>query len=194
MSIMFLVGVLLLSGIEQMAWAEGNQAPSDANGIPRVVEQYREWELVKAAADAKDAATVMQQNEAAKLLEEACTAGEEGVNWAAWHTRVGAAVWEPFEFYARRDFYYSPSLMAKVSYVVTKDGEIKDVTLLEKSTDWSFDVLVCKCVRWASRRKTLLAFPEGTKKEAMFKVGVYTNESIRKREGPVYGRRFSFVQ
>lgn len=94
--------------------------------------------------------------------------------WDAWHRRVAEAIFQRFNFFARAAFKYSPPLAVRVSYVVTKDGQVKDVKLLEKSANVMYNGLVLQVVKSIAGDTALLQFPQGSRRQTVEKFGTFT--------------------
>lgn len=179
MSLMFLSFVGLFLWMEQTAFAAEHLLKVSANTRPRLVTSCRDCDLEKAAKEAK--------------------ALEEGVDWSVWHKRIDAAVQEQFELQAGAYFNGSSPHMTKVAYLVTKNGEVRHVHSVGTQSgevsnvypDYKklvFDSFMLASVRSLDGKKALLAFPEGTKRESILKVGEYLHY-VHKEATPSSGRR-----
>ncbi|SRR5579875_196973 len=96
------------------------------------------------------------------------------VAWDAWHQRVAKALFQRFNAMAKMAFKYSPPLACKVGYTVTREGTVKNIRVLEPSTDVSFDVLVTTALKSISGDKDLLQFPLGSHRAEVERTGTFS--------------------
>ncbi|MCI0353029.1 MAG: TonB C-terminal domain-containing protein [Acidobacteriales bacterium] len=94
--------------------------------------------------------------------------------WDAWHERIAAVLFNRFNFMAKAAFQYSPPLACRVSYTVTRDGQVKDIKMLEPSPNIPFNLLVTAVLKSIGGDKDLLKFPEGTRRTEVEKSGTFT--------------------
>ena len=94
--------------------------------------------------------------------------------WDMWHKRVAATIFERFNFFAKAAFRHSPPLMAKISYAVTRDGQIVNMNMQQKSTNVLFNVLVFQSVKSLNGDMNVLPFPQGSRRMAVQKMGTFT--------------------
>jgi hypothetical protein len=94
--------------------------------------------------------------------------------WDAWHRRVAGAIFERFNFFAKAAFRHSPPIMARLSYQVTRDGHIQNLTVTQKSTNILFNVLCFQAVKSLDGDMALLQFPQGSRRMFVPKSGVFT--------------------
>jgi hypothetical protein len=97
--------------------------------------------------------------------------------WDAWHKRVATAIFQRFEFFARSAFKYSRPLGMRVGYIVTRDGNIQNINVLQPSSNPMFDMLVIQCIKSLSGDQQLLQFPVGSRRSAVDKFGTFTQNS-----------------
>ncbi len=94
--------------------------------------------------------------------------------WDMWHKRVAQCIFERFNFFAKAAFRRSPPLMAKLSYVVTRDGHITNINMPQKGSNVLFNVLVFQSVKSLDGDMSMLTFPEGSRRMYVPKTGTFT--------------------
>lgn len=94
--------------------------------------------------------------------------------WDQWHRRVANAIYQRFNVMAQMAFKYSRPLAAYVTYVVTREGEITNVQLQQKSPNIAFNTLIILVVKSLSGQRELLQFPEGSRRFSVDKAGMFT--------------------
>lgn len=94
--------------------------------------------------------------------------------WDIWHKRVAAVIFERFNFFARAAFKHSPPLMARLSYDVTRDGQIINVSMAQKSNNVLFNVLVFQAVKSLNGDQNVLPYPQGSRRMSVHKTGTFT--------------------
>jgi|GEM_PF-5245812 len=107
--------------------------------------------------------------------------------WDAWHKRLAEAIYARFDLLALQKFNDSPPLGVKIRYVVTKDGRVEGLKVMQKSSDMIFDALACQAIMWQQRKPQLLKFPEGSTRQSVEKFATFTqntgDEGIQATEG-----------
>lgn len=93
--------------------------------------------------------------------------------WDEWHHRVAEAIFERFKFFANKAFAANPMLVARVSYVVTRDGRIGNVQFAQKSPNIMFNALIIQCIKSINGDQALLQFPQGSRRVTVDKFGVF---------------------
>jgi hypothetical protein len=93
--------------------------------------------------------------------------------WDIWHHRVAEAIFERFKFFANKAFAANPMLVARVSYVVTRDGRIGNLTFAQKSPNIMFNALIVQCIKSINGDKALLEFPQGSRRMTVDKFGQF---------------------
>src|SRR5262249_35500208 len=99
---------------------------------------------------------------------------EMQVAWDAWHRRVGGAGFNRFNSMSKATFKYSEPLACKVSYTVTREGQIKNITMLDRSPNQMFDLLVTTALKSLSGDYAVLQFPEGSRRTEVEKIATFT--------------------
>lgn len=94
--------------------------------------------------------------------------------WDAWHRRVAEAIYTRFNFLAKVAFRRSPPLLARVSYIVTRDGRVQNINMQEKATNVLFNVIVFQTVKSLDGDVPLLQFPSGSRRMFVPKNGTFT--------------------
>lgn len=107
--------------------------------------------------------------------------------WDAWHKQLAAAIYSRFDLLAYHKFQDSPPLGVKIRYLVTKDGRIVGLKVIQKSADMMFDALACQAIMWQGRKPELLKFPEGSNRQSVEKFATFTqnmgDEGFQATEG-----------
>jgi hypothetical protein len=94
--------------------------------------------------------------------------------WDLWHKRVAEAIFTRFNFLAKVAFRRSPPLLCKISYVVTRDGQIQNMHIQEKASNVLFNVIVFQTVKSLNGDFALLQFPQGSRRMFVAKNGTFT--------------------
>lgn len=94
--------------------------------------------------------------------------------WDMWHKRVAQCIFERFNFFAKAAFRRSPPLMSKLTYVVTRDGQITNMNMPQKAGNVLFNVLVFQSVKSLQGDMSILQFPEGSRRMYVPKSGTFT--------------------
>jgi hypothetical protein len=92
------------------------------------------------------------------------------IAWDAWHKRVGTIIYQRWSYLSNAAFQISPPLNCRISYVVTREGNIEDVKVLAESPDEMYNALVVQAVQSISGDKALLQFPPGSRRVSVEKV------------------------
>jgi hypothetical protein len=100
---------------------------------------------------------------------------EANLGWDEWHRRVAENIYQRWIGYNNAAFANSPdALLAKVSYTVTRDGQIQDVMFTQKSTNVMFNALILQVIKSFSGDKTLLQFPPGSRRVSIENFGTFS--------------------
>lgn len=99
---------------------------------------------------------------------------EMQIAWDAWHRRVGQAVFARFNAMSKAVFKFSEPLACKVSYAVTRQGQITSIKVLEPSSNMMFDTLVSTSLKTLSGDVDTLQFPAGSHRQSVEKVATFT--------------------
>lgn len=96
------------------------------------------------------------------------------VAWDEWHRRIAEAVFARFNQMSKAAFKYSEPLACKVSYTVTREGQVKDIKMLDQSPNVMFDLLVTTVLKSVNGDIELLQFPEGSRRLQVEKTATFT--------------------
>jgi hypothetical protein len=102
------------------------------------------------------------------------SSAEMQLAWDMWHKRVAEAIYTRFNFLAKVAFRRSSPLLCKISYVVTRDGQIQNIQIQEKATNVLFNVIVFQTVKSLNGDIALLQFPQGSRRMYVPKNGTFT--------------------
>lgn len=94
--------------------------------------------------------------------------------WDAWHKQLAESIYARFDILALQKFQDSPPLGVKIRYLVTKDGKIDGLKIVQKSSNMMFDALACQAILWQARKPQLLKFPEGSNRQSVEKFATFT--------------------
>jgi hypothetical protein len=94
--------------------------------------------------------------------------------WDQWHRRVAAAIYGKFNALAQMAFKYSHPLACYITYTVTRDGQVINAQLQQKSNNVAFNAMVIVVVNSMSGQTDLLAFPSGSRRTSVNKAGMFT--------------------
>jgi hypothetical protein len=94
--------------------------------------------------------------------------------WDDWHNRLAKIIYQRYEDLAAMAYSNSKPLLAKVTYVVTKDGQVGAIQVVDKSADPMFDNLICQVIMSLDGDRVLLAFPKGSTRQAVEKSATFT--------------------
>jgi len=94
--------------------------------------------------------------------------------WDAWHKRVAAAIYEKFNAMAQVAFKYSHPIACYVTYTVTREGQVINVQLQQKSPNVAFNAMVILVINSMSGQTETLAFPPGSRRRTVNKAGMFT--------------------
>lgn len=92
--------------------------------------------------------------------------------WDEWHRRVAGAIYSRFNGLATTAFKQSVPMSCEVAYTVTKDRQIKNIQLLQKSPNIVFNTMVFGVVK-SMNGDPLLTFPNGTARQTVDKSGTF---------------------
>lgn len=138
--------------------AQPNYAPQDMGGEPDAMPAQQQYPPQQPAFNPNDPDSSPDMQLA----------------WDMWHKRVAQCIFERFNFFAKAAFRHSPPIMAKLTYTVTRDGQIINLNMPQKSTNVLFNVLVFQSVKSLNGDMSILAFPQGSRRMYVPKSGVFT--------------------
>jgi hypothetical protein len=100
---------------------------------------------------------------------------EANLGWDEWHRRVAENIYQRWIGFNNPAFKNVPDpLLAKVSYTVSKDGQIQDVIFTQKSTNVMFNALILQVIKSFSGDKDMLRFPDGSRRVAIENFGTFS--------------------
>ncbi len=97
--------------------------------------------------------------------------------WDAWHRRVAGDIYSRFASYVNTVFKGMPGLALRASYVVTRDGRIQNIRLVQRSANPMFNAMVVNVIKSINGDINLLRFPEGSRRVAVEKFGTFTTST-----------------
>ncbi len=92
--------------------------------------------------------------------------------WDEWHKRVAGTIYSRFNGLATTAFKQSMPMSCEVAYTVTKDRQITNIQLLQKSPNIVFNTMVFGVVK-SMNGSPILAFPQGTARQTVDKSGTF---------------------
>lgn len=93
--------------------------------------------------------------------------------WDAWHKRVAETIFTKFNALAQLAFKHSPPLACEVSYAVSRDGQIGNLTVIQKSSSPMFNAMLLGVVK-SMNGNPVLQFPPGSRRQYVEKTGTFT--------------------
>jgi hypothetical protein len=115
-----------------------------------------------------------QQGNANMMAQDADSTPQMKLAWDEWHRRVAEAVYQRYTTMTHMAFKFSRPMGAYVTYVVTRDGRVTDVTLQQKSPNVAFNAMIMMVVNSLNGQRDLLAFPQGSRRMTVEKGGMFT--------------------
>ncbi len=115
-----------------------------------------------------------QLNASAEARNDPDISPEMQLAWDEWHKRVAAAVYDKFNTIAQSAFKYSQPIACYVNYTVTKDGQIINLDMPQKSPNVAFNAMVLLVIKSISGQTDLLRFPAGSKRAYTNKGAMFT--------------------
>jgi len=95
------------------------------------------------------------------------------LQWDAWHKNVAKDIYYRFNIMASSQFRTRAPMLCRVSYVVTRSGEVNDVRILQSSNNKAFDFLVTSVIK-ATVHKNVLHFPALSQRQSVERTGTFT--------------------
>ena len=94
--------------------------------------------------------------------------------WEHWHRQVAGALYQRYAALANAAFWRGLGpLIVSARYVVTKDRQIRDVALLQKSSNPIFNTLVIGAIKSIADQQ-ILEFPTGSTRSSMEKSATFS--------------------
>ncbi len=96
--------------------------------------------------------------------------------WEIWHKRVAETVFQRWNSVATSMFGNCPPLRAGLTYVVTRDGHVKDLRIV-KSPDLMFNNISIQAIKSLDGDIALLQFPEGSRRMMVSKQAAFSKNA-----------------
>ncbi len=94
--------------------------------------------------------------------------------WDQWHHNVAQAVYQRYTTASNLAFSKSPPLSVSVSYTVTRDCQIQNIRLTQKSPNMLFNMLIMTVLKSINGDTALLTFPQGSHRMSVEKAGTFS--------------------
>jgi hypothetical protein len=95
------------------------------------------------------------------------------VQWELWHRRVAEAIFVRFDGVAQRAFANSRPIACHAAYTVTRDKQIVNVRLLQKSNNIVFNSMLLMVLK-SMNGNPILEFPPGSRRQFVEKTGTFS--------------------
>ena len=95
------------------------------------------------------------------------------VQWELWHRRVAEAIFVRFDGVAQRAFANSRPIACHAAYTVTRDKQITNVRLLQKSNNIVFNSMLLMVLK-SMNGNPILEFPPGSRRQFVEKTGTFS--------------------
>lgn len=95
------------------------------------------------------------------------------VQWEMWHRRVAEAIFVRFDGVAQRAFANSRPIACHAAYTVTRDKQITNVRLLQKSNNIVFNSMLLMVLK-SMNGNPILEFPPGSRRQSVEKTGTFS--------------------
>jgi len=99
--------------------------------------------------------------------------GQMRLQWDLWHRTVAEEIFKRFDAYASKSFANSKPVSCDASYVVTANGQIKDIRLLHKSDNFMYNAMLIGVLN-SMNGNPILAFPPGSRRQSVHKSGTFS--------------------
>jgi len=95
------------------------------------------------------------------------------VQWELWHRRVAEAIFVRFDGLASRAFATSRPIACHAAYTVSRDKQITNVRLLQKSNNIVFNSMLLMVLK-SMNGNPILEFPPGSRRQFVEKTGTFS--------------------
>jgi hypothetical protein len=95
------------------------------------------------------------------------------IQWELWHRRVAEAIFVRFDGLASRAFANSRPIACHAAYTVTRDKQIVNVRLLQKSNNIVFNSMLLMVLK-SMNGNPILEFPPGSRRQFVEKTGTFS--------------------
>jgi hypothetical protein len=96
------------------------------------------------------------------------------IAWEQWHHNVAQAVYQRFAQFSNMAFSRSPALSVSVAYTVSRDCQISNIRLSQKSPNFLFNTLILTVIKSLNGDVGLLTFPQGSRRMSVDKSGTFS--------------------
>jgi hypothetical protein len=94
--------------------------------------------------------------------------------WDTWHHNVAQAVYQRYTNFSNMAFSHSPPMSVSVSYTVTRDCQVQNIMLTQKSPNFLFNTLILTVIKSLNGDSALLTFPQGSRRMSVEKSGTFS--------------------
>jgi hypothetical protein len=94
--------------------------------------------------------------------------------WDQWHHNVAQAVYQRYTTYSNLAFSHSPPMSVTVSYTVSRDCQVSNIRLMQKSPNLMYNTLILTVVKSLNGDVGLLTFPQGSRRQSVEKAGTFS--------------------
>ncbi|HEY9680764.1 MAG TPA: hypothetical protein V6C86_04210 [Oculatellaceae cyanobacterium] len=94
--------------------------------------------------------------------------------WDTWHHNVAQAVYQRYTNFSNMAFSHSPPMTVSVSYTVTRDCQVQNIQLTQKSPNFLFNTLILTVIKSLNGDTALLTFPQGSRRMSVEKAGTFS--------------------
>lgn len=98
--------------------------------------------------------------------------GQMKLAWDQWHKRVAESIYVKYNGLARVAFKRSRPLAARVAYTVTRNGQITNVRLIQRSPNLIFNTMIFGVLK-SMNGNPILTFPQGSQRMTVEKTGTF---------------------
>lgn len=95
------------------------------------------------------------------------------LQWDEWHKRVAESIFVRFDAYAQKAFAVSRPLACQAAYTVTRDRQITNVRVLQKSPNVVFNTMLLLVLK-SMNGNPILEFPPGSRRMSVEKSGTFS--------------------
>lgn len=94
--------------------------------------------------------------------------------WDQWHHNVAQAVYQRYTSVSNMAFSHSPPLSVTVSYTVSRNCQVSNIQLMQKSPNIVFNTLIMTVIKSLNGDVGLLTFPQGSRRQTVEKAGTFS--------------------
>lgn len=94
--------------------------------------------------------------------------------WDQWHHNVAQAVYQRYTTFSNMAFKRSPPLSVSVSYTVSRNCQVSNIIMTQKSPNFLFNTLILTVVKSLNNDVGLLTFPQGSRRMSVEKAGTFS--------------------